>query len=544
MKKLVKTLCLSSLFAIQFPIAVAATSSNANSNAAIEKILERQQALEKEIRSLRSQVQRLEQEKRQRDTELVNYATPAKPTEPKKTQKKKVPSNIAQVPINEENTDLTADDTYIEQQSDANNPPAPASAQDVHFRDFFDAVVVSPFLGFSSGYSADNLMVNISNINTDLRVLRQRQRLQEEAQKEGVYLPSHPIIELSGALESQLTTQWPYAGKNRGDIDLTYAEIDIATQINRWASGFLAFNYDNSPSFSSVNRTENSNIFLNRGFINIGNLEVTPFYGTIGQFYIPTGVYNTYMISSSFPKLMARTKARAALIGFQQRGEDAWNGSIFVWHGATRPRHSNHTQYGVDIEKTVRIIGADSNFGATFTSSLAESTGFQDGGNTGFDGFNDSSTSEKIQHNVPAINLHGSAKRGNFDVLGEIVVGVRRFSDLDLTFDNGGALPMAMNVEGAYHFNICDYATVWAVGYEATKDALAISLPSQRYITTLSTSIWKGTIESIEYRHDINYGKSKTAAGINADGVLTPVDSGNQLGKSSDTVTAQIGIYF
>ncbi len=554
MKKLVKTLCLSSLFAIQFPIAVAATTPETNSSAAIEKILERQQALENEVRSLRAQVQKLEQEKRNRST-YVNYA-PQSTTSVKAikksstpTTKSKIPSNIKHVPVNEENTDLSDDDTYLEQQPtqqahDPHSPPPPDSPKDVHYRDFFDAVVVSPFLGLSSGYDADNLMVNISSINTDLRVARQRQRLQEEAEKEGVYLPTHPIIEISGALESQLRTQWPYSGGNRGDIDLTYAELDVASQINRWASGFLAFEFDNSPNFSSVNRTENSNVFLNRGFINIGNLTVSPFYGTIGQFYIPTGVYRTHMISSSLPKLMARTKARAALIGFQERGEDAWNGSVFVWHGETAPRHSNHTQYGLDLEKTIRVVGADSNFGIGFNSNIAEATGFQDGGSTGFDGFNDSNTSEKIQHNVPAFDIHGSAKRGNFDVLGELVVGLRRFSQEDLTFNNGGALPMALDVEGAYHFNILDYATVWGVGYQASKDMLALSLPSQRYITTISTSIWKGTIESLEYRHDINYGKGKTAAGLNADGVLTPVDPGDQLGKSSDTITAQIGIYF
>lgn len=537
MKKLVKTLCLSSLFAIQFPIAMAATDTT--SNVAIEKILERQQALEKEVRALRTQVQQLEQEKRNSTHQIS--ATNTKQETPNKSA---IPSNIKQVSVTEENTDLSDDDAYLEPQSDTNNQPNQSkTASDVHFHDFFDSVVVSPFLGLSSGYAADNLMVNISSINTDLRLTRQRQRLQEEAEKEGVYLPSHPIVELSGALESQLSTQWPYTGGNKGDIDLTYAEIDIAAQINRWASGFLAFDFDNSPGFSSVNREENSNVFLNRGFINIGNLEVTPLYGTIGQFFVPTGVYDTHMISSSFPKLMARTKARALLFGFQQRGEEAWNGSVFVWHGETRPQHSNHTQYGADIEKTVRIIGADSNVGLTFTSNIAESTGFQDGGSTGFSGFNDSSTSEKIQHDVPAINIHGSAKRGDFDVLGELVVGVRHFSNQDLTFNDDGALPMALDVEGAYHFNICDYATVWAIGYEATKNALAISLPSQRYITTLSASIWKGTIESLEYRHDINYGDSKTAAGLNADGVLTPIST-DTLGKSSDTITAQIGIYF
>ena len=56
---------------------------------------------------------------------------------------------------------------------------------------------------------------------------------------------------------------------------------------------------------------------------------------------------------------------------------------------------------------------------------------------------------------------------------------------------------------------------------------------------TLNAVIWKDTIESLEYRHDVNYGSGDTASGAG-----TAVTTGKALGRSSDLVTAQIGIYF
>ena len=41
-----------------------------------------------------------------------------------------------------------------------------------------------------------------------------------------------------------------------------------------------------------------------------------------------------------------------------------------------------------------------------------------------------------------------------------------------------------------------------------SKDALALGMPAQRWSAVLNTSIWRNTLESLEFRHDINYAKS------------------------------------
>ena len=71
----------------------------------------------------------------------------------------------------------------------------------------------------------------------------------------------------------------------------------------------------------------------------------------------------------------------------------------------------------------------------------------------------------------------------------------------------------------------------------------------KRFIAAINMSIWRDTIETLEYRHDINYPVGAFAAGLGANGLLTPVittnvDGETLLGHSSDMVTAQIAVYF
>jgi hypothetical protein len=63
-------------------------------------------------------------------------------------------------------------------------------------------------------------------------------------------------------------------------------------------------------------------------------------------------------------------------------------------------------------------------------------------------------------------------------------------------------------------------------------------IPKESFSAEITTSIWKDTIEGLEYRHDKNYSASDSSSGL---GFPTPVGS---QGSSQNTVTAQVGVYF
>jgi len=89
----------------------------------------------------------------------------------------------------------------------------------------------------------------------------------------------------------------------------------------------------------------------------------------------------------------------------------------------------------------------------------------------------------------------------------------------------------------SYSFQTFARPTAIAIGYGMTKDALALQLPAQRYSATLNTSIWRDTLQSLEFRHDVNYANSAFASGST---VPAPAVSGH----SDNVVTAQFDVYF
>ena len=115
---------------------------------------------------------------------------------------------------------------------------------------------------------------------------------------------------------------------------------------------------------------------------------------------------------------------------------------------------------------------------------------------------------------------------------------------MDLTFNRGGATPSAWQAEASYRTKLFDVPTSFAIGYGETTQALAFNLPQKRFLAAINMAIWRDTIETLEYRHDINYPVGTMAAGRGITGLLTPVVTGGALGHTSDTITAQLGLYF
>jgi hypothetical protein len=80
------------------------------------------------------------------------------------------------------------------------------------------------------------------------------------------------------------------------------------------------------------------------------------------------------------------------------------------------------------------------------------------------------------------------------------------------------------------------------LGYQWSKDALALNLPQQRISGVFNISIWKDTVESLEYKHDVDYNIYQFANGAAPVGGVNATTYGT--GRSGDTVSAQIGVYF
>jgi hypothetical protein len=413
-------------------------------------------------------------------------------------------------------------------------------------------VVSSPYIGINSEYSASDLVVNQPYVNEDLYLLLQRKQLWNYLHLQHCYpIPNTPIVNLSGKIVAQITHGNEFDTFHNGmvtNIDLTGVELDTEILVNKWLTGLIAFVYDNSPPNASLRRIDNSNVFLDRGFLTVGNLAEFPLYATIGQFYVPFGQYSSAMISDPFTKILGRTKARAITFGFAKAfdSENNLNLAAFVFRGPTRTSLDNRGlhNFGGNIDYTFTEPSWKLDLAGSYIRSIADAAGMQHNGNFGSDAFSGfaSNTMTEILNPVSGLDARGTLGIKQFSLKTEYVTAATNFSQTALSFGTQnslhGAKPSAFNAEAAYKFNILDKPSSFAVGFTQSKEALALLIPKKRYSATLSTSIWKDTIESLEFRHDIDYSATDVATG--GQGFQPIVGTGNHV----NAVTFQVGLYF
>jgi hypothetical protein len=400
-------------------------------------------------------------------------------------------------------------------------------------------VVTSPYLGLRSEFDGSDLIVNLPSINEDLRLLKHRYILDQNLMKRLQKVPETPLIELSGQLCAVETYVNPYRGAVNNTLALKDAELDMVIHAHKWVLGFMAFAYDNSANTAFVrHRVSNSRLFLDKGFITLGNLQWSPLYITIGQYFAPFGRYQSHLITTPLTKILGGSKQQLVTLGFKQRGKNGILGSLFYFKGNSRNRGGNNGGFHLAYEfNQSPYQGA---VGVSYLANLADADHLQITGHSGFIGFAAPlpAVAQQLQRTVPGVHGYFNFSYKNLDLLAELVSAARRFSALDLTYNTHGARPWAVNVEGSWHFKVAEKAVAFSAGYSHTGEALILQVPQHRIAAALKTSWWRDTIEAVELRHDIFYPSNSQASGRGFS------VSSAYLGKTQTALTAKFSLYF
>ena len=404
-------------------------------------------------------------------------------------------------------------------------------------------VISSPYLGSRPAFDGSDYIVNISSINRDVRLMQQRRSLERAYAKMGYPLPNRPILALSGAVIPMGTIGQPYFGNSRADWNLGSDELDLAAILNDKVEAYMALAYNASPPNGGGPRVSNSSLNLNMGFVNIGDLDEYPYYVTAGQLYAPFGRYSTSMISATLPMMIARIKARPFILGYKSQTDSGPFAAIYGYRGDTTLGSSGVG--GVNLGYITDVFRATSEIGVSFVSALNDAGGMQTTGSPNgpnFGGFGSPTHGSENVHKIPGIGTHLTLSFDRYNITTEWVSSTKPFYASDLSFDGQGARPQAVQVEGGITFISFERPSSLAAAWQWSSEALALNIPRQRINAVYNISIWKDTVESLEYRHDIDYGANHFANGS------APVGTVNQntlgTGGTADTVMLQIGIYF
>lgn len=413
------------------------------------------------------------------------------------------------------------------------------------------AVVTSPYLGTRSAFDGSDLFVLNSGINQDVHLLREEKQLGDCYRNMGFPFPCNPILQLSGRIETQgiYTRNYSNASTSQTDLNLSTVELDLVPIVNEWTTGLVSYLFDNSAT--APVRIRNSKIFLNNAFITIGNFNVTPFYLSMGQMYLPfAGQYSSFMLSAPFPQQVGQVRTRAFLLGYQPLSGNGLYAAIYGFTGDSyTSAHSriNFNDAGANLGFKYTACTWSSDIGASYIANIADALGPQLNlapHSSDFIGFGNTFQSEQIEHRVPGVDAHTNFCFGNYRLFLEYVGATKAFARDNLRFNDTGASPKSANIEGAYKFNICCFPSSFAIGYARTWEAFPLNLPEQRYNATFNISFLKDTIFSIEYRHDINYPVGTTGGGNGPHGDFVEFIPPYTLGEAGDQVTAQFGMYW
>lgn len=404
-------------------------------------------------------------------------------------------------------------------------------------------VVTSPYLGARPAFDGSDYIVNISSINRDIRLMQQRRRLYRAYESMGYPTPSMPIVALSGKVEPVATIGRTYFHDNFGDVDLGSSELDVAAALNDKVEGYIALAYDDAPPELIGQRTENSALFLNMGFVNIGDLDETPFYATAGQLFVPFGRYSTAMVSAPLTMRLARTRQRPFILGYKSQQDTGPFAAVYGFKSDTIL--NNSAAGGINLGYVFGDGDTTGEIGASVMSSLNDANGMQLNGSisgTTFGGFASPTNGNEAVRKIPGVGAHGYVNVDRFNFTAEWVGSTTAFRPQDLSFNGQGAHPQAGQLEAGMTFMAFHKPASAAIGYQWSKEALALNLPAQRISGVFNISIWKDTVESLEYRHDIDYKANQYANGAAPTGVTNLSTVGT--GSSADTLLAQIGVYF
>lgn len=415
-------------------------------------------------------------------------------------------------------------------------------------------VFATPYLGTAT-YDASDLITNWPSINEDTTILEQRKKVHDIMASKGRTPPDRPVIDISGYVEGNV-----YAGDSyessaiTSGISLSAVELDVLAEVSPWASAYIAIDYNSSPAPEGY-KASNSVLYVDRAFLTIGNLSKSPFYGTIGQINVPFGNYSNFFISDPLTLVLGKTKEVALELGFT--GLNGFYGSVYTFGGEAYVDHPDTINNGglnAGYKYANQIFNM--NVGAGVIMNIADSKNAQGSYNQGLpsgyastsdmifagfgmDNYGAFADSEHLDHNVPGLDAYANfSMYGHYSLFAEYVTALRSFAAEDLSYNGQGAMPWALNLELGYSNIVLTRPYTLAVGYQQSGEALGLDMPEYSFVASAAVSIWRSTVEKIEYRYDTNYDSGDTASG---GGLYVPGDS---YGSHKNTVQAVIDFYF
>jgi hypothetical protein len=309
-------------------------------------------------------------------------------------------------------------------------------------------------------------------------------------------------IEINGLIEVEAGYFAPESGGSTSDVTLATVELGVKSKVNAWVEAGVSLLYEQDAT----------DLEIDTGYVTFANAEVTPLAVTAGQIYVPFGVFETNLVSDPLTLELGETRETALHIGME-KGDFA--GALYLFNGETT----------IDGDDQLNHWGAQ--FGYAHTTperSWAANVGY----------LNDLGETDGLQGVVGdraersgGWTASASATFGRFNVITEYLTAADDFAADSLSFKDQGAQPAAWTLEAGLSFAVLGKKSAASIGYQGTREALALELPEQRWLLGWSVEVFEHTALKLEWARSTEYGRA---------------DGGT--GDTDDSVSAQVAVEF
>ena len=98
-------------------------------------------------------------------------------------------------------------------------------------------------------------------------------------------------------------------------------------------------------------------------------------------------------------------------------------------------------------------------------------------------------------------------------LIAEYVGALESYAVREMEFAGRGAQPASWLLEAAYDFDVLGWNATAALGYQATREALALELPERRLLASVSVQLAEPFTLAVEWARDGDYAAQKGGSG-------------------------------
>jgi len=289
------------------------------------------------------------------------------------------------------------------------------------------------------------------------------------------------------------------------DLSLATAALDFHAELTDWAGTHILLLWEEAAA---------KPVDVDEAVISLGNPEKFPLSLNVGKLYVPFGAYGSFMIQDPLTLELGETKETAVQIGFEQGG---FYGSVYAFNGDVDEAGRDNTinNFGASAGYVIESDGFGLNLGVEYLNNLADSDGI-------------TSVLEDAAIDIGSMNdylaglgAHLQLTYGPYTFYSEYIAALDEFAAGELEFGERGAKPRAWHLEAGYTRELFGRETTFALGYQATDEAVDLSLPEKRYMAAMKAALADGLSWTLELIHDQDYSLDEGGTGDDADMITT-----------------------